>query len=55
MKKPSNKGAGFEASVTLKAVQGVGTVSELAADYGVHPTMIHHWKKALQDEVADIF
>jgi len=30
-------------------------VSELAAEYGVHPTMIHQWKKALLDGAADIF
>jgi len=30
-------------------------VSELAAAYEVHPTMIHQWKKALLDGAADIF
>jgi len=41
--------------VALEAVKGERTVSELAAEYGVHPTMIHHWKKALLDGAADIF
>ncbi|WP_442583664.1 IS3 family transposase [Mesorhizobium sp. ASY16-5R] len=27
----------------------------MAAEYGVHPTMIHQWKKALLDGAADIF
>ena len=31
------------------------TLHELAAEYGVHPTMIHQWKKALLDGAADIF
>jgi hypothetical protein len=30
-------------------------VSELAAEYGVHPAMIHQWKKALLEGAADIF
>ena len=29
--------------------------SELAAEYGVHPTMIHQWKKALLEGASDIF
>lgn len=40
-------GAGSKARVTLEALKGERTVSELAAEYGVHPTMIHQWKKAL--------
>ena len=47
MKKPRNHDAGFKARVTLEAMKGERTVSELAAEYGVHPTIIHQWKKAL--------
>jgi len=36
-------------------VKGERTVSELAAEDGVHPTMINQWKKALLDGAADIF
>lgn len=55
MKKRRNHDAGFKARVALEAVKGERTVSELAAEYGVHPTMIHQWKKALLDGAADIF
>ena len=41
MKKRRNHDAGFKASVALEAARGERTVSELAAEYGVHPTMIH--------------
>ena len=54
MKKRRNHDAGFEARVALEAVKGERTVSELAAEYGVHPTMIHQWKRALLDGAADI-
>lgn len=53
MKKRRNHDAGFKASVALEAVKGERTVSELAAEYGVHPTMIHQWKKALLDGAAE--
>ena len=44
MKKRRNHDAGFKARVALEAVKGERTVSELAAEYGVHPTMIYQWK-----------
>jgi|TARA_A100001391_G_C4997682_1_gene259889 transposase-like protein len=55
MSKRRNHDAGFKARVALEAVKGERTVSELAAEYGVHPTMIHTWKKALLEGAADIF
>jgi transposase-like protein len=55
VKKRRNHDAGFKARVALEAVKGERTVSELAAEYGVHPTMIHQWKKALLDGAAEIF
>jgi transposase len=55
MSKRRNHDASFKARVALEALKGERTVSELAAAYGVHPTMIHQWKKALLDGAADIF
>lgn len=55
MKKRRNHDAGFKARVALEALKGERTVSEISAEYGVHPTMIHQWKKALLDGAADIF
>lgn len=37
MSKRRNHEAGFKAGVALEAVKGERTVSELAAEYGVHP------------------
>lgn len=39
MSKRRNHDAAFKARVALEAVKGERTVSELAAEYGVHPTM----------------
>lgn len=47
MSKRRNPDAAFKARVALEAVKGERTVSELAAEHGVHPTMIHQWKRSL--------
>ena len=39
--------AAFKAQVALAALEGDKTVNELASQYGVHPTLIHTWKKQL--------
>ena len=36
-------------------MKGERTAAELATAYGVHPTMIHQWKKALLEGAQDIF
>ena len=37
----------FKAQVALAALKGDRTANELAGQYGVHPTLIHTWKKQL--------
>jgi transposase len=39
--------AAFKAQVALAAHKGDRTVNELASQFGVHPTLIHGWKKQL--------
>ena len=55
MSKRRNHDAAFKARVALEALKGERTAAELATAYGVHPTMIHQWKKALLDGAVDIF
>jgi transposase len=55
MSKRRNYDVAFKARVALEAVKGERTVSELAAEYGVHPTMIHQWKRSLLEGAAGIF
>ena len=50
-----NHDAAFKARVALEALKGERPVSELAAEYGVHPTMIHQWKRSLLEGTAGIF
>ena len=53
-KRKSHTGA-FKAQVALAALKGDKTVNELAGLYGVHPTMIHAWKKQLVDNSEELF
>jgi transposase len=47
--------AGFKAQVALAAYKGDRTVNELAGHFGVHPTLIHGWKKQLVAGAEEIF
>jgi transposase len=47
--------AAFKAQVALAAVKGDKTVGELAGLHGVHPTLIHAWKKQLLAGAAALF
>jgi transposase-like protein len=47
--------AAFKAQVALAAVQGDKTVNELASRFGVHPTLIHTWKKQLLAGADQVF
>src|SRR5216110_2691562 len=47
--------AAFKAQVALAALKGDKTVNELASQYGVHPTLIHGWKKQLVAGADQVF
>jgi transposase-like protein len=47
--------AAFKAQVALAALKGDKTVNELASQYGVHPTLIHGWKKLLLANAEALF
>lgn len=47
--------AEFKAKVAVEAIKGEKTASEIAGEYGVHPTQIAQWKKQVMDEIPKIF
>lgn len=47
--------AAFKAQVALAAYKGDRTANELAGHYGVHPTLIHAWKKQLVQGAEEVF
>ncbi|WP_321829195.1 IS3 family transposase [Thalassovita sp.] len=55
MSKRKNHSPDFKAKVALEALKGERTVAELASQFGVHPTMIHSWKRALLEGASGVF
>ena len=45
----------FKAQVAMAAVKGDRTINELASQFGIHPTMIHGWKKQLVSGAESLF
>jgi transposase-like protein len=54
-KKRKSHTAALKAQVALAAVKGDKTVSELTGLFGVHPTLIHAWKKQLVSNAEELF
>ena len=53
--KRKSHSASFKAQVALAALKGDRTVNELAAQFSVHPTLIHSWKKQLLSGAEAVF
>jgi transposase len=47
--------AALKAPVALAALKGDRTVNELASQHGVHPTLLHTWKKQLLAGADQVF
>jgi len=47
--------AEFKAKVVLEALRGELTVSQLAAEHGVHQTLIGDWKRQALDGLVTVF
>jgi len=44
-----------KAKVALEGLKGEYRVAELASRFGVHPTMVHAWKRAPSEGAAGVF
>src|SRR3954453_13381924 len=54
-KKRQKHSAAAKAQVALAALKGDKTVAQLASEHGVHPTLIHTWKKQLLVGAESVF
>lgn len=45
----------FKAKVAMAALKGDKTMSELASEFGVHPTQVSAWRNELKDRAAEVF
>ena len=55
VRKRKSHSATFKAQVALAAVKNDKTIAELAGLHGVHPTLIHAWKKQLVGGAEEVF
>lgn len=54
-KKRRKHSGAFKAQVALEALRGIKTVSEIAAEYDIHPVQVSQWKKDLQERMPEVF
>ncbi len=47
--------AQFKAKVALAAIRGEKTVSELASQHEIHPTLVNNWKRQLSEQAGALF
>jgi putative transposase len=54
-RKRKTHAAAFKAQVALAAVKNDRTINEVAGQFGVHPTLVHGWKKQLLHGAEQVF
>lgn len=45
----------FKAKAALEAINGLRTVNEIAADLGIHPTVLSAWKRQAMEHLPEVF
>jgi transposase len=53
--KRRNFDANFKAKVALAALKEQKTLTELAAEFEIHPSQISNWKQQASDGLTDLF
>ena len=51
----SKHSAEFKAKVSLEAIKGEKTISELASQFNLHPNQISQWKRTVLAGVSSLF
>ena len=47
--------AAFKAQVVQEILKEDRTIAQISAEFGVHPTMLHKWKKTVIENMIDLF
>jgi len=55
MKQRKQYSGAFKAKVVLEVLKDEKTVTQIASEYGVHPTLIHGWKREFLEKVPGLF
>ena len=55
MKKRKQYSAAFKLKAVLEILKEERTVAEIAGELGVHPTMLHAWRREFEGKAVSIF
>ncbi|WP_143598827.1 transposase, partial [Sulfobacillus thermosulfidooxidans] len=55
MSKQKRHSATFKSQVVLEMLKEEKTVSQIAAEYGIHPSQLHRWKRQALDNFPQLF
>lgn len=47
--------AEFKARIAIEAIRGIKTISEIAAEFEIHPVMVSSWKKEMLEHLPELF
>ena len=50
-----NHSAEVKAAVALEALSGESALSDIAAKYGINPTLVAKWKREAMEKMSDVF
>lgn len=50
-----NHPPGFKAKVVLEMLTESRSIAEISAEYGVHPTQLHRWRKQAIESLPQLF
>ena len=45
----------FKAKVAFEAMKKEKAIAQLSSEYGLHPNLIHQWKRRIMQERPEIF
>ena len=54
-KKPKKRSPEFKFQVAIEAIEGEGSINQIASKYELHPKQVRRWRDKLLDEGRDLF
>jgi transposase-like protein len=55
VKKRKQHSAAFKAKVALETIKEEKTAAQIASEYEIHPTMVHKWRREVEENLATLF
>lgn len=55
MNRRKNYDVHFRSKVAIEAIKNIKTITQIASDFKVHPSLINKWKKEVMEKIHLIF